>query len=436
MMLAGAALFVTAHTQSWVPVSLAKGDDNGDDGDDDGGDDGDSKDDKEKESEKKKSEADKKAKEEAKKKAERESEAAKKSAEQMRKSSGSGNEAENESDDINDDHGIEVEDEDENESGDDNGMFKDRTKTLSKLDEELAKAEKEILEKQAEGVDVTAALARLAEAKAKAGTVGAAFDANDLAAVKDLGQEVKKLAHFASHDDLHDAKKVAENVARVAKRIAQTTGKISLLEAVGGDGSAFKASLATLETEYAGLKETVTAGSYDVVAMEASLRTLERKVKAVKSSVEAAIYALGGTDSKYDDDYEDESHDVAEHLNDVAEIEDDHVGLVIHGIAEDHKSSAKKVGEVVTKIDNRNPVLQTLLGSSSSDLNELEQEIAANKSRVEMLTQAANSVSDPDVQTMLFDQIETLKEQTAKLETFVEGQRDRLSVLGWFFKLF
>ena len=316
-------------------------------------------------------------------------------------------------------------------------MFKYRTKTLSKLAKEISEAEKEILEKQAEGVDVTAALARLALAKAAIGSVGGAFDANDLEAAKRLAKEAKKLTHFARNDDLHDAKEIAEDVAKVSKRIAQAYGKIALLEAVGGgDGSSFKKALASYEADLATLQATIAAGGYDLAAMESSLKILERKVKSVKSSVEAAIYALGGTDSKLDDDFEDDSEDIAEHLNDVADIEDDSVGRAIRRIADDHKDATRKVSEAVKGVDKRNPVLQTLFGANESDLKDLEQEIAANKARTEALLRAADAIEDQDIKAILLDQVETLKEQTAKLEIFVSGQRNRMSAFGWFFDLF
>lgn len=326
-------------------------------------------------------------------------------------------------------------DDDDMDDDNNNGMYKDRAKTLSKLDKELAEAEKEILEKQAEGADVTAALARLAEAKAKAATVGGAFDSNDLEAAKQLSKEVKKLAHFARNDDLHDAKEVAEDVAKVAKRITQTNGKIALLEAVGGDSSPFKSTLASYESDLAALKVTISAGGYDLGMMEESLDALERKIKRLKSGIEGTIYALGGTDSELDDDLEDESDDIAEHLNDVADIEDDSVGRAIRFIADDHKDATKKIGETVKEVDKRNPVLQALFGASDSDLSNLEQEIAANKTRTESLLKAAEAVEDQDMKSIILDQVEVLKAQTTKLQNFVEGQRDRLSLLGWFFNI-
>lgn len=427
---AGAAAIVTKNQFSLAPTTLAE------DGEDEGGDEEENKDeekdddnDKEKEQEKEKKEQ------------EKEREKAKKSAEKTRESS-------NKEDDGKEDDGNEVEDESENEDenedesevededGDENGMYQDRDKTLSKLQEKLAEAEKEILEKQAEGVDVTAALARLTLAKAAVGSVNGAFDASNLEEVKRLAQEARKLTHFAKEEDLHDAKEVSEDAAKVSKRITQTYGKIVLLEAVGGNGSAFKSSLVALEADLTTLQAAISAGGYDPETMSESFEMLEKKVKSLKSSIEGSIYALGGTDSELDDDFEDESEDIAEHLNNVADIEDDSVGSAIRRIALDHKDATKKVSETVKGVDKRNPVLQTLFGASAGDLSDLEQEIAANKSRTEALLQAANTIEDEDVKAILLDQVAVLQSQTSKLETFVSGQRDRLSVFGWFFNLF
>lgn len=429
---AGAAAIVTKNQLSLAPVTLAdEGEDDEDkDEDEDKDDDKDNKDDD-----------DDKAKEALEKKAERARESAKKQLERSNKNSNDDSKDDNDSDeDEGDDDGDENEgddmDEDEDENGDDNGMFKDRAKTLSKLQEKIDEAAKEIAEKGAEGVDVTAALARLALAKSAYDSVSGAFDANNLDEAKRLAKEARKLTHFAKEEDLHNAKEVAEDAAKVSKRITQAYGKITLFEAVGGDGNAFKSSLAALEADLAALRATIASGSYDPETMSDSLEMLEKKVKSLKNGIEGAIYALGGTDSEFDNDFEDESEDIAEHLNDVADIEDDGVGRVIRRIADDHKDAAKKVGETVKDVDKRNPVLQTLFGASESDLNDLEQEIAANKARTAALLQAVDAIEDADVKAILLDQVAVLQAQTARLEMFVGGQRDRLSVFGWLFNLF
>lgn len=432
----GIATFVTQNNLGFVSVSSA--DDSDEEGDDEDEDEDEDKDENKDEDEDKdddeQSESEKKASEALKKKAEKEREAAKKAAERSNRESDDEDDAdelENEGEDSSKD-----DDEDEREDGDDNGMYRDRAKTLAALAEDIAEAEKEILQKQSEGVDVTAALARLALAKAGIDSVDGAFDSNNLEDVKRLSKEVKKLAHFAKEEDLHDAKEAAEDVAKISKRIAQAYGKVTLLESVGGDGAQAKVALAALEVDFAALQVTIAAGGYDLSLMESSLESLERKVKAVKSSVEASIYALGGTDGKYDDDYEEEADDVYEYLNDVAEIEDDNVGRVISGIAKEHKDAAKIVSEKVSAVDQRSLVLQTLFGANEGDLRALDEEIVNNNDRIAMLIRAADAIEDQEVKQLLLDQVAVLKVQTAKLETFVGGQRDRLSVFGWFFNLF
>lgn len=434
------ATIVSHNTSNLTPVSLAKdgGDDEGDDHEDedndedkneDEGDDdksGSQNDDEDKNDDKQ-SEAEKKAEEAAKKRLEQQREAAKKAAETSHSGAGEASDDEN---------SIEDENESEGNNGDEHAMFKDDDKTVTKLEEEIAKTEKKILEKQAEGVDVTAALARLAQAKTTLELVKSAFESNDLARVKELSKEVMKLAHFAWERDIHDAREVVENVFKVEKRIVQTSGKITLLKAVGGDTSSFETTLTSYENDLANLKATIATGNYSPETMSAALEDLERKIKRLKSSVEAAIYALGGTDSKLDDDYENESDDIAEHLKGVAEIEGDEVGEAIHKIASDHKEASKEVGELVNNVDQRSVILQTLFGANEDDLKGIESQIAANKTRVETLTQAANNIEDADVKAILLDQIAILKEQTSKLETFVSGQRDRLSAFGWFLHLF
>ncbi len=430
----GVATIAIQNNFHFASVSLANGGE--DDGEEGGGD--------SQGSGSSSSESEKKAREAEKKKQEQVRETAKKAAERSGKGRGTvvTGDTQNrmEKKDVQETGEVEdAQDTDEDdalETNDDNGMFRDRVKTVSKLHNEITRAEEEILKKQAEGVDVTAALARLAEAKAKVTTVEGAFESDDLTKAKDLTQEVTKLTHFAKENDLHDAKEVAEKVSKVAKRLEQAAGKVALLISVGGNGDQFKSALSGLAADLEALKATIASGNYDAAAMSTSLETLERKVKVTKSSVEGSIYALGGTDSRYGDDYKNETEDVASSLKEVADIRDDNVGRTIRRLAESQEDSAKKVSESVSDVDKRNPVLQTLFGANESDLGDLEREIAANKARVQTLNQAANTIEDTDVKTVLLDQVAAINEQTTKLQTFVSGQRDRLSLFGWFTHLF
>ncbi len=372
-------------------------------------------------------EKEKKAKEEAKKKAEYQREQWKKKSELLRKQAESRREFED--DDSDED---EEQDEDEQEHEEDDK----KADILEDINEDIIEAEERITRAQAEGIDVTKAMATLATAKEKASTAEQALATTSYDTLRSIAREVKKLAHFASHKDVKNSRDMEKDVSKIAKRIAQTRGKITLYASLGGDPGSFNTSLEALEGEFTTLKENLLKGGQDQINALGALEPLERKVKRLKSSIESASYALGGTDERYDDDYENEVEDIYDELNDVAEIEGDELGEQIRTVALAQKSSIDKVSGPVKSIDQRNRVLQFLLGTKGSEIEKLETEITANKARMEVLTEAANKIEDAEVKAIVLDQINELEIETTKLETFVGGQKDRLSAFGWFFKLF
>lgn len=413
-------------------------DDSEDDKDEDEDEDEDEDKNDDKDEDKSKKEAEKRAKEAAKQKAEWQREQLKKKTETLRKTQERKFEVEHEEDeseDVNDDNGNDgVEDEDEDDSIE--KLSEKRTDALEDMTEDIIEAEERITRAQAEGIDVTKALATLAAAKAKVAAFESSSETISRDTLKQLEREVKKLTHFASHKDVKSSRDMAKDVDKIAKRISQAKGKLALYESLGGSADSFKSSLTNLEADFVALQAKLAAGGQEQIDALSQLESFERRVKVLKSSIEGAIYALGGTDERYDDDYENEVEDLYEDLNDVAEIEGDELGEQIRTVAEAQKNSVSKVATSVENIDKRSRVLQALFGAKKSELANLESEIAANKARIEVLNQAAAKIEDPEVKGILTDQISTLTQETSKLETFVSGQKDRLSAFGWFFNLF
>ncbi len=413
-------------------------DDSEDDKDEDEDEDEDEDKNDDKDEDKSKKEAEKRAKEAAKQKAEWQREQLKKKTETLRKTQERKFEVEHEEDeseDVNDDNGNDgVEDEDEDDSIE--KLSEKRTDALEDMTEDIIEAEERITRAQAEGIDVTKALATLAAAKAKVAAFESSSETISRDTLKQLEREVKKLTHFASHKDVKSSRDMAKDVDKIAKRISQAKGKLALYESLGGSADSFKPSLTNLEADFVALQAKLAAGGQEQIDALSQLESFERRVKVLKSSIEGAIYALGGTDERYDDDYENEVEDLYEDLNDVAEIEGDELGEQIRTVAEAQKNSVSKVATSVENIDKRSRVLQALFGAKKSELANLESEIAANKARIEVLNQAAAKIEDPEVKGILTDQISILTQETSKLETFVSGQKDRLSAFGWFFNLF
>lgn len=325
---------------------------------------------------------------------------------------------------------------DDNEN-DNNGMFKDRAKTLSKLQEEIAKTRENILKKQAEGADVTTALARLALAEAGLAQVGSSFDANDLETAKRLAKEIKKTAHFAEKD-LQNAKKVAEEVAKVEKRFGQVDKKIASFESLGGDASAFKAQLASLRSDFSVLKASIAAAPGTIT--RDTVKAFEKRVKRLKSLVESSIFALGGTDD--DDlfeDHEEDSADLSEDLDDVAEIEDgddNGVSGKVRKVAAEHKAASQAIKGSLEDIKGRDGIVRVIFGPDRSALDGLTAQIAAMNTRADALDAAALQITDLQVKQILVDQAAALRSEAAKLQAYITSEDNQFSIFGKLIKLF
>ena len=135
-------------------------DDEDDDKDEDEDEDEDKDEDEDDDKDDQKKEAEKKAKELAKEKAKKDRELLKKQADDMRNSS--------DDDEDEDDDADELEDEEEDEEDEEEDeLNKKRAEILEDIYEDIIEAEEDIMKAQAEGVDVTKALATLALAKEK-----------------------------------------------------------------------------------------------------------------------------------------------------------------------------------------------------------------------------------------------------------------------------
>ena len=434
------AAFLTGQPSSVPgiqPISAESGSDDDDsDSDEDEDDSDEDKDDNEDDdkddskSEKQKKE-DERKREEAKKASERAREAAKDS---------SDDDMDDESDSDSDSDENEVEDESGDEMDDDSdddreAMFKDRDKTIEKLNEKIAKAEKEILEKQAEGVDVSAALAQLALAKAGLGSVDAAFTANELDRIKTLAKATERLAHFARGKTLHDSEKVAKSIAKVEKRIRQTKEKIALLAQFGGNTAAYAASLAEAESALTDAKAQIAAGGTSLLAGLSALETIERRVKSIKNSVEGALFALGVSD---DDEFENEHgvevEDTSDDLSELADADEDHSAL--RTLAANHKKEAAKVVSLVRDLEDRNRIAKGLFGNDQDVLDALENEVAINESQIAAMQSIADKVTDNELNLLMNEKLNELKSENAHLANFIAAQCTKTGVFGWLFRLF
>jgi hypothetical protein len=433
-----AAIVSKNHFSFLTPSTLANDDEESNDSENSGdtnqndNEDNNTNDNKSKSQEEAKKQAERER-ESAKKQAEREREAEKRRFEQLDKNSQSA-ELENEDDSNNNNDNENEADTKDNENegqGNENGMYKDRGKTLEKLQEKIAEAEKQILEKQAEGVDVTAALARLAFAKSSISQINSLFDTNDLEAAKMLAKQIRKNSHF-TEKDMEYAGKTGEILAKIEKRFGQVEEKISSLQSLGGDVSSFQARLSSLKNDFSVLKTSIetTPGT---ITYE-TIKTFEKQTQRLKSLIESEIFARGGTDDgDLVKDHEEGSDNLSEDLNDVADIEDgdsNNVSEKVRKIASEHKAQTQQVEQSLENIKDRAVFTRVLLGPDSNALETLGGQVTAMQNRSATISSLANQMTDYDIKQILLDQAEALRNEALKLQSYIAAENNQFSFFG------
>ncbi len=456
------AVFLTGQPKlgmSWVSDAVAKdGEDNKDGGESEDSKDSQSEDDNKSEAEEKDKEKseDKAIKKVEKKKKEAAEETEKRSKESAKQANGQGGVSDDmvndvklrgdgsvdddqelsESSEMGEDDSLD-DSEDSFDKDEEDAMYKDKTKTLERINKQLTQAEEKILKKQAEGVDVTTALAALALAKEKATGVDALFANYSEEEVKALTKETEQLAHAARGKVLHAAEKVSKDVGKVDKRISQVKEKIATLSAAGGDGSSFSDRLSEFEIEWAALKAKIQSGGDEAGTAYALVETMERRVKSLKSAVENALLALGVPDDTFEMEHIAEVEDASDEIDDLAEIEfegsDGNSGISVKRITKAHRSDAAKTISLKQQFENRSVAMRQLFGDDRSSLNELRGVIVSNEARIAALQQVVLLMDDPEIIQTMNDKISVLQDQNTELENYVASRPVTSGMFGWLF---
>lgn len=422
----GTALMVRTGVVSAAPFGFVLGDDDEDeDKDDDEGEDKDDEDDGKDEDEDK-DDDEKDVKKAAKKAAEKERERLKK---QSEKSSGSGQGGD-------DDGKDEDEDEDENEMDDDlKDEDEDEDDDLKDLMEKITESEKEIFEKQGEGTDAAIALSRIASARTTLDAYKAAVAAGNSEEADRLARDIKKLAHFAVEEDLHDAKKSSERLKQAQEKVAKAKAKIALLAAAGGSTENLATLLAGAEAKIVAGNALVSSG--DFMGAENLFKEAKSVANRVKDLAESALYALGGSDDDFDDDHEEFAEELSDDLDDIAEIESDETRVkAIKEVVSKQKASGLAVASAVQLAQGRSALAKFFLGADDGSLESIMAKIAENTQSAQALRVLAQSSGDTDIQTLLVEQAERIETENTKLQGFVAAQTDSNGLFGWLADLF
>jgi archaellum component FlaC len=198
--------------------------------------------------------------------------------------------------------------------------------------------------------------------------------------------------------------------------------------------------LSAIETEWADVKVKIKVGGNEALAALVSVEMIERRVKSVKSAVEGALLALGvSDDDEFETEHVTEVADASDEIDELAEIEEeedneDHSDL--KRLTQAHRTDAARVVALKQKFESRSAGMRQLFGDDRGSLDELRLVINKNTERLQAMEAVATEVEDTELGTMMEKRIAELKEQNAKLQTFVDAQSVTPGLFGWLFNWF
>lgn len=112
------------------------------------------------------------------------------------------------------------------------------------------------------------------------------------------------------------------------------------------------------------------------------------------------------------------------------------LGEEVRKIAHEQASSTEKIAESIEKIEKRSKWKTFLIGSDYQNLGEVRSEIVTTANRIERLNREMEKVASSTEKTAIAAEIQSLKDEQTKLETFVETNESKFSVFGWAVRLF
>ena len=112
------------------------------------------------------------------------------------------------------------------------------------------------------------------------------------------------------------------------------------------------------------------------------------------------------------------------------------IGQEVKAVATEQDQSKEKVAEVIDTVNNRNAIKTFLIGSDYKNLGELRSETVKTENQISKLENLLEKTTSAGNQTVIQSQIQNLKQEQQKIESFVQTNENKFSLFGWFVKLF
>lgn len=332
-------------------------------------------------------------------------------------------------------------DENDNEDGDEN----DAQEEIQDLNKDINKIESKISVLGANGVNVDSFRATLAEIKdlasqASAKLTTAPKEAETLIEIADHKLErLSKLVKMTlgDEDENDDDNDATEEIQDLAKDVAKMEVRLNAIADRGVDVSSLKLSLNNVKDLLSQAKDKVAAG--DLAGAEALTEVADKKLETLEHAMELAFR----DDDEEDGDEAEEmakeyKNEVAQFVHNLKEIGDIEggIGQQVRVVAQAQNDSEDEVENSIKDIDDRSDFVEFLIGPKYGSIAGVKTAIIENQTRIKVLTDLMNQLTDPAVKVVLQDQITILNQQNANLQKFVAESESGFSMFGWLMRLF
>lgn len=108
----------------------------------------------------------------------------------------------------------------------------------------------------------------------------------------------------------------------------------------------------------------------------------------------------------------------------------------VRAIAQEQVTSSEKVVEAVKNTKKRGWIKTMLIGSDYKNLGVIRSEMMTTENRMERLNREMERIVSPSDRMAILDEIQSIKDEQAKLKTFIEANENKFSLFGWAARLF
>ncbi len=122
-------------------------------------------------------------------------------------------------------------------------------------------------------------------------------------------------------------------------------------------------------------------------------------------------------------------------LQDIANREGG-LGEQIRTIAQQQNQSSDTTVQAMEKVQTRSQIKTFFFGSDYKNLGTLKSEMTQTQERLQELNTLMESIQNESDKTELQNQIQTLEQEQAQIEQFINNNENKFSLFGWAVRLF